>query len=195
MKTENKTSKLSKLLEKTVDEKNGNRIRHLTRIISKAYSKNPKHLKKYFNASDDYIAGIATSAYNLLTKEIEPMQEIKFGGLGAILNEMKKGLEFSQSQLWFSKNSEFSLWYSKNSGNSLKGSENSGNSLWNSKNSGNSLVDSKNSRNSLWYSENSGDSLWYSENSGDSLWCSENSGNSLVDSKNSERIKRNLRPL
>ena len=121
--------KLSKLLEKTVEERNGNRIRHLTRVIAKSYSENPEELKEYFDDSNKDISGIATSAYNFLTKEISPIQAVEFGGLGAILDNTEEDLEFNRCQLWFSKNSGYSLWCSKNSGNSLRYSENSGSAL------------------------------------------------------------------
>ena len=193
---DNSEDRFAYLLQIAVDKRNGNRIRHLVRIVAHAYSQNPKKLKNYFNNENQLVAGIATSAYHFLTGKITPIQKKEFGGLGAIINQSKENLKFNKKQLWFAKisgnslryseNSEDSLWNSENSGFSLLGSENSGFSLWNSENSGFSLFSSKNSDYSLWYSENSGDSLRDSDNSGFSLRKSKNSGDSLRYSENSD---------
>ena len=162
---DNKKRRLSSLLYKVVKNKNGNAVRHLTRIIAKAYKSNPEKLRKYFNDSEKLISGIATSAYNFLTGEITPMQSTEYGGLGAILTNTPKNLIFKDNQLWYSKNSGCALLYSKNSGYALRGSENSGSALSVSTNSENALKNSENSGHALWHSENSGCALEGSENS------------------------------
>jgi len=182
----NAEKRFASLLKTAFDKKNGNRIRHLVRIVADSYSQNLEELQKYFDSENPLVAGIATSAYNFLTDEISPIQKKEFGGLGAIINQSKRNLEFNRRQLWFAKISGSSLIFSKNSDDSLKYSENGGHSLWNSENSGNSLLYSKNGGHSLWNSKNCGDSLFESENSGNSLNFSQNSGNSLWNSRNGD---------
>lgn len=162
-----------KLLENSFENKNGNRIRHLVRIVANSYSENPEKLKEYFENQDKLVVGIATSAYHFLTGDIEPIRTLEYGGLGSIINESDEGLKFNQNQLWFAKLS--------------------GNSLWNSENSGDSLKYSENNDDSLDWSKNSENSLEYSKNEGNSLTCSENSGNSLRHSKTVELLLKNLK--
>jgi len=145
MEKSEKTGRLIGLINQAVKEKKGDRIRHLTRIIANAYSGKPQELVPFFKDENEYLAGIATSAYNLITNDIAPIQSIEFGGLGAILTNTEEGLTFNQCQLWYSKNSgyalrssknsEYTLWYSKNNGNALGYSENSGDALRGSKRS------------------------------------------------------------
>ena len=181
----NHSETLEKLLEKVIERKNGNRVRHLTRIISNAYSENSEELKQYFNDNtNQFITGIATSAYHFLTGDIGPILEKDFGGFGAIVDNSEEGLEFNNRQLWHSKISGDSLRHSKNKGNALRYSENSGNALWKSKNRGHSLESSNNKGDALWKSNNKGDALSSSKNSKHSLGYSENSERALEYSKN-----------
>ena len=215
----NSEERFAGLLQTAFDKRNGNRIRHLVRIVAHAYSQNPEELENYFNNENQLVAGIATSAYHFLTDKITPIQTKAFGGLGAIINQSDKNLKFNKKQLWFAKisgdslncseNSEDSLWYSKNSEDSLGYSKNSEDSLWYSKNDGDalrysknssfsllgsgnsdySLLGSDNSDYSLWYSKNSNFSLKYSKNNGSSLGGSTNSKNSLKYAENSQQLK------
>ena len=107
--------KLNHLISKLYMKGNGNRIRHLVRVISNAYKENPKQLKKYFNDQKPQIAGLATSAYHFLTGKIKPIQKKKFGGLGAIINKTKSHLKFKKRQLNFAKLTGDALQFSKNS--------------------------------------------------------------------------------
>lgn len=191
---DNSEDRFSSLLQTAFDKRNGNRIRHLVRIIANAYSQNPEELKNYFDNENQLVEGIATSAYNFLTNEITPIQEKEFGGLGAIINQSKENLKFNKKQLWFARiggdslwgsyNSEDSLWFSENSDESLKYSKNSGKSLMGSNNCGASLRFSENSEKSLRYSKNQENSLWDSYNIDSSLKYSEKSGKALWYAKN-----------
>lgn len=181
-------------------KKNGNRVRHLTRVIASAYEDNPDELKKYFEDSNGFVAGIATSAYHFLTGDIKPIQKIEDGGLGAIISQSENGLKFSKWQLRFAKltgtalqysrNRGSALMYSENSGDALKGSRNKGYTLMYSKNSGNALRDSGNKRYALEDSENSEDALEGSKNSGYSLNTLKNSGNAVKYAENRDALSR-----
>ena len=186
----NSKERFADLLQTAFDKKNGNRIRHLVRIVAHAYSQNPEELENYFNNENQLVAGIATSAYHFLTDKITPIQTKAFGGLGAIINQSGDGLKFNQKQLWFAKISGDALRYSENGGNSLWYSENSDSSLWDSENSNSSLWDSENSGDSLLGSKNSDDSLLGSKNYDCSLWDSKNSDRSLWNSKNYQKLKK-----
>ncbi len=194
---------LKRVYDRAIERKDGARLRHLTRVISRAYQESPEELGDYFEAKDELVAGIATSAYYYLTGNIIPIQKIEYGGLGAIITEnlekvtsfhpgcvfgtgrdlgteSSKRLEFNRCQLQFARLSGTALKKSINSDDALKYSENSEYSLWYSENSGNSLQYSKNSDCALQTSENSGNSLQHSINSGHSfLGGSRNSGNAL----------------
>jgi len=125
--------RLTGILSKTIGDKNGNGVRHVMKIVSKSYKENPEELREYFNSRNSFIGGIATSAYYFLTGIMEPIQEFEYGGLGAIIDDSEKELEFGRSQLWFarlnknslnnSKNSSNSLWYAEIYGNALESSE------------------------------------------------------------------------
>lgn len=171
----------------------GNRIRHLVRIISKAYEKNPIKLRKYFNHTNKFIAGISTAAYHFLTGDIKPIQTREFGGLGAIINDSEENLVFNKSQLWYAKlsgnalkkahNSDRVLFYSENSGHSLYYSNNKGRVLELSKNSDYALECSEN-KYALFYSLNKDHSLKYSKNRSHTMFSSINLDNALERSEN-----------
>ena len=177
--------KLKRLTNEFYNARNGNRIRDIVKVVAKTYEKNPVEIMKYFNHEDRKIAGIATSAYHLLTGDLTPMCRREFGGLGAIINDSEFGLTFGRNQLQFSENSGVALTGSKNSEYALCFSENSGYALRDSENSGSALNGSKNSGSALRDSENSEDALCGSENSEDALRGSENTPFVLRDSKNS----------
>lgn len=203
-----KEKKLIRLIERAYDNKKGCSLRRLVKTVAKAYEGNLNALAGYFGHDNDKLAGIATSAYHLLTGNYEPMQQIEYGGLGAIIHAEKRDysttLSFGRNQLHFaglsghalydSENSGNALWFSENSGDALQSSKNSEKSLQCSKNSGQALMYSKNSDEALWHSRNSGLALGSSKNSGKSLWHSENSGLTLGYSENngeSLRYSRN----
>ena len=82
-----KEKKLEKLVHKCYKKTNGNRIRHIVRVVAKAYKENPEELIEYFDSDkhDELVVGIATSAYHFLTEDIRPIQTKEHGGLGAII--------------------------------------------------------------------------------------------------------------
>ena len=80
-----KEKKLEELVRRCVEKRNGNRIRHIVRVVAKAYEKNPEKLRRYFSSDDALVAGIATSAYYSLTGDIEPILKTRYGGLGATI--------------------------------------------------------------------------------------------------------------
>lgn len=175
--------------------KDGDIIRKITSIIAKAYVDNPESLKEYFSHKNLYIQGVSTGAYAMITGDLDPVIYRKFGGLGATLTKHNKlHVSLSDSQLWYSKNSNNSLEGVSISGNvlkksinldnALKDSQNSGNSLEASVNYGNALKNSRNKHNSLLNSHNLNDTLENSHNSGSSLYMSWNCDNSLRNSVN-----------
>ena len=210
----NTRTKLPNLIEKLYNIKNGNRMRQVVRIVAKAYKQNPEQLKEYFNHEHDKLAGIATSAYHLLTGDIMPIQETEYGGLGAIIEKSEKGLEFRKCQLQFAKlskralqksknkeqalqysenieqalqdsmNSEQALQYSINKGETLQNSINKGETLQNSINKGEALKYSKNENQTLQHSRNTNQTLWHSKNTDTSLHNSINEENALWHSEN-----------
>ncbi len=191
--------KLENLIEKAYRKTNGNRIRQLVKVVANAYKENPEELRNYFKR-ENKVSGIATSAYYLLTKNISPIQDESYGGLGVSISDSEEGLRFSRNQMQFAKisgtalfksvNSDYSLWHVETSGFALSGSRNYDCSLWHSKNKENSLVDSKNYDYSLYGSANEGFSLWYSKNHNHSLYNSANSRFSLGYSINAENTIR-----
>lgn len=44
-----KEKKLEELVRRCVEKRNGNRIRHIVRVVAKAYEKNPEKLREYFD--------------------------------------------------------------------------------------------------------------------------------------------------
>ena len=185
---------LAKLLVPSIDHRelnvreSGNRIRHLTRVIAASYKNDPEELRKFFEVSDQsvgnlaseeqllinqFVAGIATSAYHFLTGDITSIQTVEYGGLGAIISKSEPNLKFSKEQLN----------YAKISGTSLKNSRNKAHALWYSENSENALQNSKNKEGALIHSINSGSALKNSRNKGCALQDSQNSENALRGSK------------
>lgn len=80
----------------------GNLIRQRARVIAEEYKNRPlSELRNYFENENLLLAGIATSAYHLITKEIEPIQAAQFGGIGAIILDSPMNLEFKLDQLHF----------------------------------------------------------------------------------------------
>ena len=49
------SERFAKLLQTAFDDRNGNRIRHLVRIVANAYSDKPKKLKRYFRGKDEFV--------------------------------------------------------------------------------------------------------------------------------------------
>lgn len=177
-----KEEKLINVISKVAGKENGNRVRHLVRIVANAYDNDPKRLKRYFNDSE-LIAGLATSAYHFLTGDIKPIQTREYGGLGAIINDSEHNLEFGRCQLWFSRLSGNALTYSTNKNHALRYSENSDKALFGSTNSDKALSDSINSGYALHESVNSGSVLWDSTILDNALGYSKNSDSVLSNSK------------
>lgn len=169
--------KLDELLGKITGEENGNRVRHLTRIISKAYSENPGKLEDLYNNPNQFIAGIATSAYYLLTGDMTPIIETDFGGFGAIIGNTEEGLKFNCHQLWYSEIGKYGLWNANISGKALRYADTGEDSLMYANISGDAS----------WHTNNSGDSSRYAKLSGRALWHSRNSGRALGDSDSKEK--------
>ena len=158
-------TKIESLAQEITEKRNGNRARQLVNLVAKHYKDTPPNLKEFFNHQNEYIQGISTSAYGMLTGDLSPIQEKKSGGWGITLPTSKEGLSFSQNQLWFAKLSGYALSDSENSGYALGHSKNRENALWFSENRENALGHSKNRENALLGSKNSGDALSNSENS------------------------------
>jgi|TARA_B100001971_G_C18243616_1_gene572650 hypothetical protein len=135
--------RLTGILSKAIGKKNGNMVRHVMKIVSRTYRENPEELREYFSSHNKLIAGIATSAYNFLTRIIEPIQEIEYGGFGAIINNGENGLEFGRNQLWFARLDADSLWYSRISDCSLWYAEIEGRALRYSEFSDSALKEAK----------------------------------------------------
>ena len=152
----NEIERIAKLADKIARKKDGNRARQLVRSVSKHYFNNPKAIRKFFSYPNEFIRGIATSAYSMITGDIIPCTEHDCGGWGITLNEGGNGLYFSRHQLWFS----------KIGGNALEGIRRDGNASWYSVNDGNSSANSRNNGNSLWNSENGGNAFLNSLNVG-----------------------------
>ena len=88
----------------------GDRVGELTSIVAISYKWNKKGLKKYFNSSNDYVAGIATGAYAMITGDTNPLRAVKYGGLGATLwlhdeefNERNDMINIGSNQLRYAK--------------------------------------------------------------------------------------------
>jgi hypothetical protein len=127
--TAEKEEKLANLIEKNYEKKKGKQLRRIVRLVADSYKDTPLLLKPYFSHENPKLAGIATSAFYLITGNIEPIQTTEYGGLGAIIDKTGAGLRFWENQLHFAKLSGNSLRNSENSGDALKYSENSGNVL------------------------------------------------------------------
>ena len=83
-------SKLERILEKVVnfDEHriNSNRARQITKIIARKYKNDAEGLRDYFTCENDAVKGVVTSAYAMITGDLNPITECHTGGLGVILN-------------------------------------------------------------------------------------------------------------
>lgn len=101
----NREDKIINLAKKLHSRQNGNRIRQVVRAAAKAYQSNPEQLKEYFNHDENLLAGIATSAYHRITGDLNPCQEIKYGGLGVIIDNSEEGLSLTprEEERWTSK--------------------------------------------------------------------------------------------
>ena len=78
------------------------KIQRLNRIICHNYRKDPERLRGYFNAAEDILAGLATSAYFQLTGDMRPCLERMRGGLGAIVSDSVEGLDIGRLQFPYS---------------------------------------------------------------------------------------------
>lgn len=114
-----KEARFGELVNRLYDQKKGNMLRLIVRNVAEAYNENPSALLPYFSHKNEKIAGIATSAYHLLTEDIRPMQLSEYGGLGAIIEKGCIGEDFRANQLHFSKISGTALQHTNNSGNAL----------------------------------------------------------------------------
>ncbi|MBW6442254.1 hypothetical protein K0A97_00525 [Patescibacteria group bacterium] len=177
--------RLESLLEYLVEIRcNGNRIRQLTKIIQNAYEQNPKELERYFNHSNKLISGIASSAYYHLTGDLNPLQELEYGGLGVTLTSTPPKLSFAKKQLWFSKITGAALYRSQIDDHALSYSEIGGCALGNSICKGNSLRKAKTKNSALRGSEIEESAGFESENTDHALRSSTISNYALFRSKN-----------
>jgi hypothetical protein len=204
---EQKEQRLVDFVNRAYELKRGDRIRQVARIVADAYKGKSNQLKEYFDHGDEKLAGIATSAYFMLTDDMRPLKGAGFGGLGLILSEPCPGEHhsFSRNQLHFARLSGFALNHSMNSGNALWHSRNSGGALNDSENSGCALKWSINTDHTLWSSLNSDDALAESTNlsmaldksvnKGRALSKSENFQGALKDSQNSDSALSNSKNL
>ena len=187
MKTaQDKTERIAYLARRITERRNGNRARQLAGIVRQKYQSNPEEIMAYFSHPNEYIQGIATSTYGMLTGNLYPIRKKTYGGWGINLKTSPGYLFFYMNQLWFAKLEEDALINSTNAGNALRYSVNKGRSLSDSINGNDALQGSCNTENSLAGSRNYDNVLANSINMGRTLCRSKNSGNTLFNSVNLE---------
>ena len=118
MKIQNNT-KLETLVDKVVDyEKyklNGNGARDIVRSLCKEYDGHPEELRPYFDSEHDGVVGVTTSAYTMLTGNMEPVTQYRTGGLGLILSSSSGLFSLSHKQGWGAKGSDDAFGYAMRS--------------------------------------------------------------------------------
>lgn len=88
-------------MEQAYETGDGNLLRHFVEATAEAHTEKPESLRSYFSGISEKFAGIATSAYYLLTGDLTPVKEKKFGGLGLTISREELSLPFLKDQFYF----------------------------------------------------------------------------------------------